>query len=153
MPPVHGHHRRLVLVLVGERHFHAAAALRPLNHVVVGQDQPFLVQDETRTLPRLRHRPIEPIEPYRGRRNVHHARQHLLVDGNVLLLLLIEGRRRVGHRQVEGAIRAAHRLNAARRVARRVRCTQPRSQRARRRQMGRHVIEPGKKQDHQQNRA
>ena len=59
---VYAHHRRLVLMLVRQRHFDA---LRIVDHMVVREDVPLLVQHKPRALPLLRHRPVEEVERHR----------------------------------------------------------------------------------------
>ncbi len=98
------HHVRRIAFLVAQHHFDAA--IGALNHVIVGQHVAGLVEDEARALALLRHRAIEEVEHQRRRSDVHHRRQHPLVDGNVVLLVGVVGGRGLGLGQVQRRARA-----------------------------------------------
>src|SRR5947209_5367559 len=67
---------------------------RSLNHMIVGEDVAFPINDKSRSLALLRHRAIEEVIGDCGGSDIYHAGQRFLVDSDVLLLLsVIAGRR------------------------------------------------------------
>ena len=81
----------LVLLLVVRGDFNLP---RSFDHVEVGEDMAFSVDDKSRTLPLLRHCAIEKVIRHGGRGDVYHRGQSLLVDRDVLLLFGVIGGRR-----------------------------------------------------------
>src|SRR6201998_1671158 len=81
-------HGCFVAALVAQFHFNAPVGA--LYHVIVGKNVASLVEDESRTLPFLRHRSIKKVEDHRTRRDVDYRGQHTPVNGDVVLLLRVE---------------------------------------------------------------
>jgi len=88
MPAVASDHLRLVGFLVVQSHFHLRGVA---NHVEVGQDVPFLVDDEAGTLAFLGHGPVEEVVSHSFRGNVDDRRNGFVVDIDIIELVGIEG--------------------------------------------------------------
>ena len=77
------------------------AAVCALDDVVVGEHVAGAVEDEARALALLRHRSIKEVEDQRSGSDVDHGGQHLLVDGDIVLLFCVVGRRGFSLGQLE----------------------------------------------------
>ena len=90
---------RRILVLVGERNLDL---LRIRDDVIVREDLAVFAQDESRSLPLLRHHSVEQSKRESGGGHVDHGGEHPFIDGNVVLLHRREGRLRgsLGQRKV-----------------------------------------------------
>ena len=98
-------HRGRVAVLVAE--LDLDAAIGAFDHVEVGEHVAGLVENESRSLALLRHRSVKEVEDQRRGGDVDHRGQHLLVDGDVVLLFGVEGRRGLGLSQFQRRAGAA----------------------------------------------
>ena len=85
------HHRRLVFLAVVHGHFHLP---RVGDDVIVGEDVALFVDHKARALALLRHQPVEKVESHRARRDVHHRRNILAIDADIVLLFAVERLRR-----------------------------------------------------------
>ena len=99
---VRADHRGRVVLLVLQDHFQLP---RVVNHVVVGQDVAFVVNDEagTRTLLRLRTEK-EVVADDRGG-DVDHRRHHAFVNVHVVLFFNVQGRCRLRLGNLHGGAR------------------------------------------------
>ena len=84
---VRPHHRRFVFLAIVHGDFHLTGIG---DDVVVGQNVPLFVDDESRTLSLLGNQPIEEIKCHGPRSDVYDRRNVLLVDGDIVLLFSIE---------------------------------------------------------------
>ena len=92
-------HGCLVAALVAQ--LHLDAAIGAFYHVVIGEHMAGFVENESRTLAFLRHRPVEEVEDDSARRDVDDRGQHAMVDGDVVLLFRVKCWRSLCLRQLQ----------------------------------------------------
>ena len=70
-----------------QRHFH----LRRVGHnMIVREDVALLIDNKSRTLSLLWHHPVEEVEGHGARSHIHHRRDVLAVDENIVLFFTVE---------------------------------------------------------------
>ena len=84
---IRSHDRGFILPAIVQRDFES---LRAFDHVVIGKNVPILIDHEPRPLPFLRDRAIEKVISIHSRSNVHHRRNILAVDEDVVLFFAVE---------------------------------------------------------------